>query len=390
MGKINFSWMIKPHTGCAESQNQTTGGLLGFVINGNSKGSCCWFIIGFPVNNKHWSLGHWGTNQFPDIHNPVREKGKSVVQKSSFYFPLLVFQGLIQQYRRNPDLRCPLHLQLQPQHPHPHPNSTELAQGEPEMNVIDLVRAGPGFLPMEGGMCWVLLKNQNHYQSALVVLCDEPSECGVQHLAEGSCALPSGRHPHGSGPGGAGQAQGAEDGPAHAHQAPLHLRAVPSWCLHSPRWGCARLCRDTPSKARGCSAPGVPALHTAAGAPLPGVLREPRAGILGVSYARSLDLDGSCGSGSGCSVVLWFTLAGLRPLLLPSHLFLMDNSRLDVINIYCSAHKRRVCRIFVSGQGPQRWNSRTCRTSLTPAMNWLQQNPWMTWCLSRCMCSRYQ
>lgn len=143
MGKTNLSWMIKPLTGHAESQNQTTGVLLGFVINGNSKGSCCWFIIGFPVNNEHWSLGLWVTNQLSDIHSPVR--GKMCSKKSSFYFPLLVFQGLIQHYRRNPDLRCPFHLQLQPQHhhpPHPHPNSTGPVQGEPEMNVIDLVRAG--------------------------------------------------------------------------------------------------------------------------------------------------------------------------------------------------------------------------------------------------------
>lgn len=54
-------------------------------------------------------------------------------------------------------------------------------------------------------------------------------------LLKAACALPSRRHPHRSGPGGAGQAQGAEDGPAHAHQAPLHLRPVPGRRLHSPR-----------------------------------------------------------------------------------------------------------------------------------------------------------
>lgn len=82
-------------------------------------------------------------------------------QKGLLLFPALkelwsVFQGLIQHYRRKPELRCLFHLQLQPQHHHrhhhPHPNSTELAQGEPEMNAIGLVRAGPrvhlGFLLM--------------------------------------------------------------------------------------------------------------------------------------------------------------------------------------------------------------------------------------------------
>lgn len=32
-------------------------GLLGFVINTNSKGSCRWDIIGFPVNKARWSVG---------------------------------------------------------------------------------------------------------------------------------------------------------------------------------------------------------------------------------------------------------------------------------------------------------------------------------------------
>lgn len=36
----------------------TTKGLFGFVINVNSKGSCRWYIIGFPVNNTHWSVEH--------------------------------------------------------------------------------------------------------------------------------------------------------------------------------------------------------------------------------------------------------------------------------------------------------------------------------------------
>lgn len=83
-----------------------------------------------------------------------------MVKKKLLLFPALrelwtVFQGLIQHYRRNPELRCLFHLQLQPQHHHPHhphPNFTELAQGEPEMNAIDLVRAGArvhlGFLLM--------------------------------------------------------------------------------------------------------------------------------------------------------------------------------------------------------------------------------------------------
>lgn len=190
MGKTNFSWMMKPHAWHAESQNQTTGGLLGFVINGNSKGSCCWFIIGFPVNNKRWSLGRWVTDQLPDIHNAVMGKGKSVVQKSSFYFLLHVFQGSIQHYRRNPDLRCPFHLQLQPQHHPPHPNSTELAQGEPEMSVIDLVRAGTGgpWIPLHGEECAVSSQGIKIIiyllmeSPALVVLCNETSNCGVQLL----------------------------------------------------------------------------------------------------------------------------------------------------------------------------------------------------------------
>lgn len=56
--------------------------------------------------------------------------------------------------------------------------------------------------------------------------------------------------------------------------------------------------RVTPSKPRGCGAPGAPAPHTAAGSllvlsqgweatSLPGVLKEPRGGILGVSCVRS-------------------------------------------------------------------------------------------------------
>lgn len=84
---------------------------------------------------------------------------------------------------------------------------------------------------------------------------------------------------------------------------------------------------------------------------VPGVLKEPRGGSLGMSPARSLDFMVLVGPARG---ILWFRWAGLRPLLLPSHLFLMDNSCLNVINVYCSAHKRRVCSLFISGQGPQR------------------------------------
>lgn len=64
---------------------------------------------------------------------------------------------------------------------------------------------------------------------------------------------------------------------------------------------------------------------------LPEVLKEPRGGILRVSCVRSWTWRSS----SGYSMVLWFKLAraGLRPLLLPSHLFLMDNSRLDFMNV---------------------------------------------------------
>lgn len=84
---------------------------------------------------------------------------------------------------------------------------------------------------------------------------------------------------------------------------------------------------------------------------VPGVLKDLRGGSLGISYVRSLDLDGPCGSSSGYSVV---QMGWTEATFSPSHLFLMDNSCLDVINVYCSAHKRRVCSLLVSGQGPQR------------------------------------
>lgn len=86
--------MIKPRTGHAKSQNQTTVGILGFVINGDTKGSCCWFIIVFfPVNNKLLT----GTlSEKPALWHPRPCHGRSEEcgPKNLLLLPSLCFPGV--------------------------------------------------------------------------------------------------------------------------------------------------------------------------------------------------------------------------------------------------------------------------------------------------------